>query len=344
MRSVRAAVIDGALQATVRSRRPLMYLDGADRALERPPHVRAASGAAWFAGRVAVVQDDANFIAMVSPETGVVGAWALPAGAGGARLFDAERGNKHDKLDLEAATVILVDAVAYLIGFGSGATPARRRLALVRLANDGVPEARLVDASLLYDALAANEDFSGGSLNIEGVAITDGGWLRLFQRGNGAAREDVTPVNATANVALDWLRALVRGEATSPPQVVGVDQYSLGRVGGHALSFTDAVALPDGAFIYLAAAEDSPNTVDDGPVLGSAIGWIDAEGVARQCMLREPDGALVLDKIEGVVVDLARPQSLWVLTDSDDPAVPSLLLNVQLEGAWPTTLANGETL
>ena len=42
-------------------------------------------------------------------------------------------------------------------------------------------------------------------------------------------------------------------------------------VAGVGLAVTDAVALPDGLVLVSAAAEDSPSTYDDGPVVGSAL-------------------------------------------------------------------------
>src|SRR5688500_6401908 len=81
---------------------PMTYAAGADLSADRPAHVRAASGLAWFGDRLAVVQDDANFIALVDPATGLTDAVPLPPGPGGIRPFDDSRGHKADKLDLEA--------------------------------------------------------------------------------------------------------------------------------------------------------------------------------------------------------------------------------------------------
>ncbi|HEX8906906.1 MAG TPA: hypothetical protein VF771_18795, partial [Longimicrobiaceae bacterium] len=76
---------DPSLAARVVRSVPLLYAAGADPSLDRPAHVRAASSAVRIGGRLAVVQDDANFVAMVDPETGLADAITLPAGHGGAR-------------------------------------------------------------------------------------------------------------------------------------------------------------------------------------------------------------------------------------------------------------------
>lgn len=85
---------------------PLRYAEGADPALDRPAHVRAASAVARVGGRLAIVQDDANFVALVDPATGLAEAVTLPAGEGGLRQFDDLRGNKRFKLDLESCVLL----------------------------------------------------------------------------------------------------------------------------------------------------------------------------------------------------------------------------------------------
>ncbi len=81
-----AAHRDPALRARIVRKVPLVYAAGADPALDRPAHVRAGSGLAWIGGVLAVMQDDANFIALADPVTGLVAAVgafrALESGGG----------------------------------------------------------------------------------------------------------------------------------------------------------------------------------------------------------------------------------------------------------------------
>ena len=79
---------DPALRARIVRRLPMRYAAGADPAQDRPAHVRAGSALARVGGRLAVVQDDANFVALVDPETGLARPVALPRGAAGLRQFD----------------------------------------------------------------------------------------------------------------------------------------------------------------------------------------------------------------------------------------------------------------
>lgn len=326
----RTAAVDPRLAARVLSRRPLLYAEGADPALDRPAHVRAGSGLAWLRSRLVVVQDDACFLGLVDAASASTTPLTLPAGAGGLRQFDAARGNKAHKLDLEACCVVDDGEGPLLLAFGSGSTPARERVLVLR--EGGAPG--LVDAAGLYAALRARVDFSGSQLNLEGAAA-QGDDVVLFQRGNGAARGGLLPVDATGRVDR---RALLEHLAGGPPpELRAVEQWDLGCVGPTRLGYTDAAAGPDGRLFYLAAAEASPDTFDDGPVEGTVLGVIDAFlGLVRgrHAPLVDAAGAPVPVKAEGLALDPHDAGRAWLVVDEDDPAAAAALLEVRLEGPW----------
>jgi len=329
MMTIRAR-LDPALSATVVRSVPLLYADGADPSLDRPTHVRAASGMAMLGGRVVVVQDDAGFVALADPDTGRASALALPAGHGSARQFDDERGNKRWKLDLESCEVLRDgDGREVLAAFGSGSSPRRERVVVVRGIDSGDAEIVVADASALYARLRAETAFAGSELNVEGAARV-GGVLRLFNRGNGAPRGGLRPVDATCDLDAAALLAYLRDPSLSPPVPRNVTRYALGGIGGFPLTFTDAAAHGD-AILYTAAAEDSPDATRDGPVAGSAIGVIRG-GEARFCVVSNADGSRYPGKIEGILPH--APGRPWFVIDRDDPSVPSELSEVVLEGDW----------
>lgn len=323
-----ASVRDPALSATLLSRRELFYAAGADASQDRPAHVRAGSSLAWFGGRIAVVEDDANFIALIDPVGGQVDALPLPEGEGGLRQFDELRGNKCFKLDLEACFSAPGPGGDWLVALGSGSSARRETWALVGPAG----QVRLVEAVGLYARLRAEKAFSGGELNIEGAAFT-GGRLRLFNRGNGAWRDGEPPRNASCDLPWPELLAYLRDPSGQPiPPLLDITPYDLGRLQGAALTFTDATAV--GAFLlYTAAAEDSPDAVTDGAVAGSAVGILDG-AAGRWIELREPDGGLVAEKIEGICPIPGEPGRVYLIVDADDPARPSLLCEAALAGPW----------
>ena len=296
------------------------YHEGEDRDLDRPAHVRAASSAAFIGGRLAIVQDDANFIALVDPHNPIVTSYALDHGEGGLRQFDDVRGNKKHKLDLEACVVV----GDQLIAFGSGSTPAREKILCAR-SLDTVPDVRLIDARALYATLRAETAFAGSELNIEGVARI-GDRLRLFNRGNGAPHGALLPVDATCDVSADALLAHLEGGPL--PTIDSIVQYDLGDIDGVRLGFTDAV-MTDRLF-YLAAAEDSPDAVRDGPVAGVAIGLLDELRYARVRTESGPfDG-----KAEGIAFDPKDPRRGWLVVDRDDPGAAGELWEFELIGPW----------
>ncbi len=346
----RTATRDPSLAARLVARVPLTYADAADRALDRPAHVRAGSGLAWVPAGVAVVQDDANFIAVVEPSTGHVRAIPLPAGEGGLRQFDDGRGNKRHKLDLEACVAAEHGGETLLLAFGSGSTAAREHVVIVGGWTDGEPTVTLAHAPDLYAALRRETAFAGSELNVEGAVVV-GDRLRLFGRGNGAPRDGVLPVDATCDLALAPLVAHLRAPHDSPAPAPGhVVQYSLGTLDGVRLTFTDATVWRD-RVVYSAAAEDSPDATLDGPVAGSAIGVMDARGDARWAPITLASGEPFAGKVEGLVpADAAADRlmrrllgetpggpgadRLLVVVDVDDPMTPSELCVVELDGPW----------
>jgi hypothetical protein len=322
-----------ALRAVLTDRRPMIYSAEATNP-DRPAHVRAGSGLARFGGRLAVVQDDLNFIALVDDD-GTVEEIALPAGPGGRYRFEEELGNRLDKADLECCVVVPTLDDELLLGFGSGSTDAREQIAFVAHRE---MRAHFVPAHGLYDRLRSETRFAGSELNIEGAALIPaapgpGGtgrgeagrepMLRLFQRGNGAPRGHLEPVNATVDLA---------APARAPiPSLGSIRQHALGSLNGAPYGFTDATTGPGGEPFFLAGAERSPDAIQDGEIIGAAVGVLSSSGI-RMTPLVDAEGAPVVVKAEGICFDGER--RVLVVLDPDDPAQPAELCTVHLEGQW----------
>ena len=261
-----------------------------------------------------VVQDEVNALAMVDAR-GHVTPLLLPRGVDGHRAFDDGRGNKHHKLDLEAA-VVLPDG--RLVAFGSGSMPVRETLVVVG------PDERpvLVDGSSWYAMLRAEPAFSGSELNIEG-AVVRASELLLFQRGNGAPRGQLKPVDAVGAFELGAFAAWLDGRAGAPV-LRWVMQADLGRIGDTRVSFTDAAVTQDGRLIVLACAEDSPDAVRDGPVLGCRVGFLEDDRLVMTDVLDEHGRPCDL-KLEGIEHRPGTVLDFDVVSDMDDPAEPARL-------------------
>jgi hypothetical protein len=329
---MQVARLDPALAVRVVSVRELRYTAAAAPDDDRPLHVRAASGLAVVpgpaGGRLAVIQDDASFLAFAAiAPAGEVSAIALPRGPGGRRRFEVALGNKRDKLDLEAC----VAADGELWAFGSGSSPAREQLAIVgagAAAADVTAAVCLIDAAPLYASLRAAV---GGALNLEGAAlVADELWL--LHRGNTGPADPGPAIARLPRAAFArWLSA-----GGPPPPLTSLTRFDLGAIRGVRLGFTDAAALapaaPSGAgrVLYLACAEASPDAIDDGAILGSQLGVIDAAGV-RAAPLCHGDRPL---KAEGLALDPRDPRHAWIAIDPDDPDRPAELYEIELLGPW----------
>lgn len=307
---------------TVYQQIPMLYLAGPDPATDRPEHVRAASGLDWFAGRLAIIQDDANFVALLDPAQNLCQVITLPAGYGNLRQFDDQRGNKKWKLDLEACLTIPGRPEQFL-AFGSGSAPGRDWL--VRIEADTLA-VTLYQLSDFYHQLRHTPHFSGRELNLEGVVWLPNGRLRFFQRGNGRP----PAIDATAEVSWSHFWAHIQDPSnTPPPPLENIRQYDLGQLDGCRLTFTDATQH-NGQVYFTASAEDSPDAVQDGPVVGSVLGRIASDGAAEWWRLCNPAGQPITDKVEGLVLDPHQPGRGYLTIDPDDPGRASELYHIAL--------------
>lgn len=333
---------DRSLEARIVRRVAMHYADGADPDTDRPGYVRAASSMAWVGTRVAMVQDDVNFVALVDPATGLAHAVTLPAGKDGLRQFDDGRGNKKHRLDLEALARVPSSRGTMLVAFGSGSKRRRENVVTLRFTGrDHDPDAAEPTLSAmpeLYAALRAESQFAGSEMNIEG-ALYHGGAIRLFGRSNGEAKDNLHPLDATCDLDWEALQAHLddRRPDTVPP-IARITQYELGEIDGVGLGFTDAIRAGRSNVIYTAAAEASKDADTDGEVGGSVLGVLpdDRRQPARWTYLMDEHRNPFAGKVEGLVLDRRDASRALVVVDVDDHERPSELCEVSLAGPWPT--------
>lgn len=292
------------MRVEVTSSSPLTFGDGSP--------VRAASAIAPFGDGWLIVQDDATHAAWLRP--GSVTAVRVVEPVGGLEMFSAADGTKHLKPDFEAACAV-PDGVLLL---GSGSTRARMRVSLVTSG----PSFTVADLAPTYQRVATALGIRVDQLNLEGACLI-GDRLRWFHRGNAAAGTPTACLDVDAAAML----AAVHGAAAADQVPVGdVRRYDLGHVGGVALGVTDAVLLADGRVLVSAAAEDTPNAVDDGPVVAAALALLDDAGVLAVADLPQAY------KVEGIAVSgtTADGLDLLAVVDADDPDTPSHRLELRL--------------
>jgi hypothetical protein len=289
--------------------------------------VRAASAVAPLGDGWLVAQDDATHAAWLRGSS-VVRVRVMPP-VDGHDVFSAAEGTKHLKPDVEAACEVTVAGEPAVLLLGSGSTPARMLASVVRLAGDGAggegTAYDVVDLAPLYPRVAAVLGLATDEVNLEG-ACRRGDVLRWFHRGNPSAGVP----SASVDLDLGALVAAVAGRGGVEEVAVGVPlRYDLGEVRGVGLAVTDAVALPDGRVLLSAAAEDTPNAVDDGPVVGTALALVDGDALLGVAPFTAPDGAV--HKVEGLGLLRAGAAGahLLAVVDADDPLAPSVRLQVR---------------
>ncbi len=282
-------------------------------------HISAASSLVKVDGHLLVIADDEMQLGVFAARGDEPG-YMIDILEG--NLASDESDRKRHKPDLEAIEILPRFARhphGAALALGSGTGDERMRAALVSLDERGHPttDHTEIDLSPLY--LSLKRDIP--ELNIEG-AVLRGGTLHLMQRGNNGGGRN-------ARIELDLQRCtetLELDRALGPAAVVDIAYYDLGRTHGVALSFSDASALPDGRIVFACSAEDTSDPHEDGPTLGSGIGILERDG--ELCSV-EP---VELDvKIEGLA---ATPRAggieVLMVTDADDPSVPSPLLAARL--------------
>jgi hypothetical protein len=159
---------------------------------------------------------------------------------------------KSEKPDFESMTHF--QDTLYL--FGSGSTVKRNAMVEFDL-----KEKRKITTNNLVDLYAVMQSFGTikpEDFNLEG-AVYDGENWYLFNRGNGTSNKNT----------LFTLHAKKLNQEFS----LMSNDYKLPKIKGVRTSFTDAV-LVDDLIYFLASAEDTKSTYDDGEVLGTIIGSI----------------------------------------------------------------------
>jgi len=287
----------------------------------RPPHLSAASGLVLAGDFLYVVADDEHHLGAF-PAIGDAAGELLALFPGGLPNTKTER--KARKPDLEVLTRLPPfpgSPGGALLALASGSTRNRRTGAVLSLDAHGavIGTPRQIDCSGVFEVLERQVP----TLNIEGAVVV-GERLRLLHRGSKRH-----PRSACIDVFLpDMLHALGSSDSADTTKPVGTRFFDLGSMNGIPLGFTDGAALPDGALVFTAVAEDSENSYEDGPCLGAAVGIVDGDGRLR--FLQPLDAN---HKVEGIVAqvegDVIR---LLLVTDADEENIPACLLTAVIHG------------
>ncbi len=222
------------------------------------------------------------------------------------KLFENGQENipKKDKFDFES--IALKGNKLHLLG--SGSTSKREKRITYNLETKQIGEK---DLSKLYQNLKQNCSIADDELNIEGALFDHEKWL-LFQRGNGANSRN--GIFKTKSLEIESQTEFIE---VSLPKIKHVET-----------SFTDAILVEDKIY-FLATAEDTNSTYDDGEILGSLIGRINIETLEIEFTQKISD----THKFEGLTLykKTATDIAFLICQDNDSDVLETNIYKLTLD-------------
>ena len=205
--------------------------------------ISAASGLVYSQNVLFVISDSSSFLYQYDIDKKLLLKFPLVKDA-------KENIEKAEKPDLESIT----QYGNQLIMLGSGSTSKRNTMFSLDLGSDALQSQ---DLSTLYQKLKDVGSFSDDQLNIEG-AIYAHQTMLLFQRGN--SKNSQNGIFIIPNHQEDGIRFV-------PISLPTLDDIET--------TFTDAILVGDKIY-FLACAENTESTYEDGEVLGTILGIMHA--------------------------------------------------------------------
>lgn len=258
--------------------------------------ISAASGLLFAQNVLFVISDSSSFLYQYDIEKSLLLKFPLVKDA-------AENIPKQDKLDLESIT----QHGNQIIILGSGSTEKRSTMFTLDLSTDAL---QTQDLKPLYQKLKTVSELNDAQFNIEG-AIYANETLVLFQRGNSEESQNgifIVPNNQKDNISYIPITL---------PTLDGIET-----------TFTDAILVNDKIY-FLACAENTSSTYEDGEILGSILGIMHAP------TLEIIDITLLSDhqKFEGITLYKNTDEAIEFLLceDNDTELSESIIYKLTLE-------------
>jgi hypothetical protein len=195
--------------------------------------------------------------------------------------------------------------------FGSGSTENRNTMLQVDIITKKVIAKN--DLSDLYLGMQSFGKINSEDFNIEGAIYNGESWF-LFNRGNGKTNKNVV--------------FTIDGENLTNEFRIVANNYKLPKIKGVRTSFTDAILVDDKIY-FLATAEDTTSTYDDGEVLGSIIGRIDVKTMKIGFTKKITD----THKFEGITLFKKTKKQIEFLLceDNDTEVLESSIYKLEIE-------------
>lgn len=281
--------------------------------------IHAASGLVKLANNFYVIADDELSLLTFSLSNQLAGEeYKIFSG----ELPEDHKDRKKQKPDLESLTQLPDDiGITALLAVPSGSKANRQTGSFVEINNGKPCKATNINFTELYEKL--ENEFS--ELNIEGACFA-GSKFMLLQRGNGSLGQNAIIELEAQRVLYDINNSACIGANT----IKTIRPLDLAKHKNVSLGFTDSCYC-DEILFFLAVAEESNSTYDDGQYSGSFIGRIDSSGKA--VLLNQLN---INFKPEGLWVEkIADGYKCYIVTDADDPNETSQLLTVNIQLPTP---------
>jgi hypothetical protein len=249
--------------------------------------IGSASGLIYMKDYLFIISDNSSFLYKYSIQEKELN--KIP-------IMENPQGNiaKKDKFDFES--IALKGNKLHILG--SGSTSKREKRITFNFETETIVEK---DLTKLYKQLKQTTSISDDDLNIEGAFFNTDKWY-LFQRGNGANSKNgifILNDNLNDNGNIEFI----------PIQLPKIKHIET--------SFTDAILVEDKIY-FLATAEDTISTYDDGEILGSILGRMDFKTFEIETTLK----ISALHKFEGLTLyKNTEDQVEFLLCQDNDTAV-----------------------
>ena len=211
---------------------------------------------------------------------------------------------KKDKPDFES--ISFLGNKLYILG--SGSTNNRNKVVKYNPTSKKINDK---DFSIIFQDIKTQLDIKDEELNIEGL-IQHKNIIYLFQRGNGTNSKN----------------GIIYSNEDIENRIFKFVPFDLPKIKNVSATFTDAILVEDKIY-FLAAAEDTASTYDDGEVLGSIIGIIDLKTMKLENYLQISDK----HKFEGLTLyqKTATQIEFLLCEDTDTEELESTIYKVIIE-------------
>jgi hypothetical protein len=194
--------------------------------------------------------------------------------------------------------------------FGSGSTQNRNTMVQIDATTKKVIATN--DLSNLYATMQNFGEIKPDDFNLEGAIYNGNDWY-LVNRGNGKKSQNIIFTISGKNLVDDFTMV--------------VNDFKLPKLNGVETSFTDAILIKNKIY-FLATAEDTDSTYDDGEILGSIIGRIDIDTMEIEFHHKISDKL----KLEGIALfeETANNITFLICEDNDTELLESNIYKLTL--------------